>query len=115
MRISDWSSDVCSSDLCRIQPPIGHPDEFEWLQFPCMTELLGVGRGDGPLDRDQKRGTGSGQYRHAFGGGTRRQRLVLPCAQIVAVQDAAADKRHTAERIDQIGRASCRERVWRYV
>src|SRR3546814_3393089 len=66
-----------------------------------MTELLGVGRGDGPLDRDQKRGTGSGQYRHAFGGGTRRQRLVLPCAQIVAVQDAAADKRHTAERIDR--------------
>src|SRR3546814_13210196 len=41
MRISDWSSDVCSSDLIvnRLQAPA---DEQEWWPVEDVTEILGV-------------------------------------------------------------------------
>src|SRR3546814_2540476 len=47
MRISDWSSDVCSSDL-RVQPLMPREDVFE------INERRGAdGRVDRPLDREQ--------------------------------------------------------------
>src|SRR3546814_3885894 len=36
MRISDWSSDVCSSDLVRFAPPVGVP-----LRYRVTTRRIG--------------------------------------------------------------------------
>src|SRR3546814_1444925 len=40
MRISDWSSDVCSSDLVR--EPARHGDEFELHRFELLLVLLAL-------------------------------------------------------------------------
>src|SRR3546814_4151704 len=90
MRISDWSSDVCSSDLLRFHRPTQRRDERtrrldeppaldagglpDWPERPCAAK-----------DPVQLRRVGVG--------------VLL-----------AADHRR-----DQIGRASCRERVCQYV
>src|SRR3546814_1789119 len=77
MRISDWSSDVCSSDL--------------------IARLDDHGRRDGqslPII------------------GTRAQ--AAGAVRIVGDVDAAREH-PAAEAIEQIGRASCRERVCQYV
>src|SRR3546814_12707027 len=34
MRISDWSSDVCSSDLCRTEPSLAHPGSLGVPPYP---------------------------------------------------------------------------------
>src|SRR3546814_12227432 len=77
MRISDWSSDVCSSDLL-VEIGIGHDDAMV-LRAAHRLDALSV--------RD------------------------------AAVIDIMRDVRRAdeAERADEIGRASCRERVCRYV
>src|SRR3546814_6947689 len=62
MRISDWSSDVCSSDLQRRGGVIfvaagGVQDVVE------QRHLIGAGRGIGQLDREQRAArAGAGQY-----------------------------------------------------
>src|SRR3546814_1547115 len=85
MRISDWSSDVCSSDLfesCRAHHSL--------LHFPCKSKLITVqcaGRRRGTYGEaadDPGRGSGDHRDRGGHGGG-------------------------------EIGRASCRERVCQYV
>src|SRR3546814_10200058 len=80
MRISDWSSDVCSSDLHRIDrhPTMSrHPvTPMHEADLRSHFAQLGAGR------------VGSVDYRTCAAG-------------------------HQA--IQEIGRASCRERVWRYV
>src|SRR3546814_4431860 len=80
MRISDWSSDVCSSDLLElgdlVRQALGHL--VERLRQPGHVVLAA--------------------HEHAF---------FEP-----AVGEPARDPRR---RPDQIGRASCRERVWQYV
>src|SRR3546814_20130220 len=97
MRISDWSSDVCSSDLAV------HPAQ--------AVQQLGVNR---------------------LHFGAHRRRLQRPIHQLLALGKSALA--HVAERKpchggsvptiavqraleqpDQIGRASCRERVCKYV
>src|SRR3546814_2019831 len=35
MRISDWSSDVCSSDLATAQPAQAHPDIWPRYRYPA--------------------------------------------------------------------------------
>src|SRR3546814_17770627 len=95
MRISDWSSDVCSSDL-------------------------GGARGepvDGGGDRSARGGAGRGS-----GARRRRRRIVPPQedAEEGAEEGAAAGRAAEAggrgrSRSEQIGRASCRERVCQYV
>src|SRR3546814_5520079 len=84
MRISDWSSDVCSSDL--------HEQEG----FAAIEEMAAA---------------------------PARQRAVEPVARQPLGDDAAVDGNHIAgcaddvatRRRDEIGRASCRERVCQYV
>src|SRR3546814_8736690 len=66
MRISDWSSDVCSSDL---------PDAGELADMRGQPDLVAA----------------------------------LHC------RDPLAERGIACERIEQIGRASCRERVCQYV
>src|SRR3546814_5903358 len=69
LRISDWSSDVCSSDLCRLS-------------------------GDKDVDH------------HCHG---------APQVQLGDPADAAVDTRCGGRDGQEIGRASCRERVCQYV
>src|SRR3546814_9007130 len=85
MRISDWSSDVCSSDLLAEDAVIVHRDEPHVR--PLGGTLIGVvARGD-----------------HAAAATLRRSPY------------CAAAERHVGDQPLQIGRASCRERVCQYV
>src|SRR3546814_15708065 len=93
MRISDWSSDVCSSDLSALQAE---------LVEQYFAELLGA------ADRERLAGEAVDLAFDA-------QHLVREFArqprQIVAVDHEAG----ALHRLDEIGRASCRERVCQYV
>src|SRR3546814_9795742 len=88
MRISDWSSDVCSSDLLRViggQCAAPNDDHF------------------GP---------------RAFEMGMRTRRLAgNPAAAAIGKRDAAVERGRQLQRDmrSEIGRAACRERVCQYV
>src|SRR3546814_14308201 len=104
MRISDWSSDVCSSDLL-----VGAPAEFGWLQplgdealdrpsvpelvhRPWLTGALGIALGD--VDA-----------LHA-------EALHEPCPILAAGRRARIQARlQVGVSGDELGRAACRERV----
>src|SRR3546814_5916789 len=85
MRISDWSSDVCSSDLCLLVPVarLLHDGlaRFDEVDLPGDLVL------DGP---DQR-------------------------AERVQVLDLGPGAERLARTVDEIGRASCRERGCQYV
>src|SRR3546814_8746985 len=83
MRISDWSSDVCSSDL--LKPSKGAPVPVE------EKSLLSL------LDRQQ-----------AFGY-TQEDIRILLSPMLLEAEEA------TGSMGNEIGRASCRERVCQYV
>src|SRR3546814_4409348 len=87
MRISDWSSDVCSSDLFLIE------------QF--RLGLADIEAGDRIGTTDLRIAENAARYQIMIGAGR-------------GIQDAALKKgRRIGE--NQIGRASCRERVCQYV
>src|SRR3546814_5968818 len=96
MRISDWSSDVCSSDLCAATAPpcICTAERAAMRPLPrdstALIILLGFITALGPLSTDM--------YLPS-----------LPGLTAVFQTDAAAVQ------LTQIGRASCRERVCQYV
>src|SRR3546814_1865228 len=80
MRISDWSSDVCSSDLTQMHP----------LRLGNMIDQLAI------------------------------YRLAAPGAWLLGMRCAAGPRQmpdlfRDAVHVNQIGRASCRERVCQYV
>src|SRR3546814_8452093 len=93
MRISDWSSDVCSSDLFAI-------------------ERRGVDAVD--IDRDR---VGGGDVHGDLP--PQRGKLLRVAGRFQGDQhaDLAQPRRHRVVHVagDQIGRASCRERVGQYV
>src|SRR3546814_11112391 len=98
MRISDWSSDVCSSDL------VPHAAEFQHVKGSVVIALTRLTKENGTraveLDRDadqhQQR---PDQPKHEQG-----DELVFePLDRMVEAGDR------------EIGRASCRERVCQYV
>src|SRR3546814_14961566 len=95
MRISDWSSDVCSSDLRRGREPggahhaCGERGRIE-PGFPALLQQFGLGHGA----------------------------RLEPCAMHVAQQPDAATMLGGGLARDQLqgnGRAACRERVGPYV
>src|SRR3546814_2791648 len=88
MRISDWSSDVCSSDL----PDMGVLQQDVGERLHLGLGIGGAGR-VGRAVQDQPLGPG------------RDRRLEILRQQLEAV----------IRRARQIGRASCRERVCQYV
>src|SRR3546814_14247499 len=121
MRISDWSSDVCSSDLPRRQGCLGNRARSD-----------GAPRGGPPNDGPRGDGDGAAMtdevpptdllplvfttalvvYVLALGSVDLARSVIrigaMTCAAFcLAVWGAAA--------LDQIGRASCRERVCQYV
>src|SRR3546814_1264422 len=85
MRISDWSSDVCSSDLD------GSPARF------CRHSPAAAG-----FDRAGRAGTDGAAQPLADDPDQYRRR-------------GADAQGRRAWRVVEIGRASCRERVWQYV
>src|SRR3546814_12708536 len=107
MRISDWSSDVCSSDLCS-------PDE------PFIKEAISRERADLPLGKieyaDLRQGRGHLQIALL---GEQPHHMVTPAVGPRLIADAAGfiDVARPApqRRVGKIGRASCRERVGKYV
>src|SRR3546814_2062805 len=97
MRISDWSSDVCSSDL---EIPTLAPCE------PCK----GTGSEDGRLETCTTC-HGHGQVRMQRGIFTMQQ----PCPHCGGRGQTIATPCKACHGNGPIGRASCRERVCQYV
>src|SRR3546814_20871716 len=107
MRISDWSSDVCSSDL----RAAGGEEE----------QRLEAGMGDEMQDGDAGIAGADGDEHEAEvrRGGSRQELFGMILQQR---HEAAGDRSRQADRDDSAGKgrgkngsASCRERVWQYV
>src|SRR3546814_15303947 len=97
MRISDWSSDVCSSDLAPLQLRLGS-------KLPSL-HILSLKRREQNLSR-QRRIPEPAPH---------PQRLPRLRDVVDAQQLRALFRRPIMERDAEIGRASCRERVCQYV
>src|SRR3546814_19866818 len=109
MRISDWSSDVCSSDL--YASGVGSVDKTGKSGVlvvgvdSLMTQLARCCRPAPPDDivGFVTRGRGVSIHRH-------------DCPSYAALAARHPEQRpERRERVEQIGRASCRESVWQYV
>src|SRR3546814_9522070 len=107
MRISDWSSDVCSSDLTA-----SAGDRLDNAETTSLTRaMIAVGQrldwGDGPvLDK------------HCVGGlpGNRTTPIVVAIVAALGYRIPKTSSRAiTSPAGPEIGRASCRERVCRSV
>src|SRR3546814_14800130 len=116
MRISDWSSDVCSSDLLGLVP-VDRKIEGEARYLRRTVSRIEV-------DAIRLRGPGieRAQFRNAVGvGGLRNAHLkalvLVVVERGVDVQAAVGRARLESDlaALDQIGRASCREGVCQYV
>src|SRR3546814_13673598 len=108
MRISDWSSDVCSSDLRRRKGDVDRDRdratvhegreapvrEHPWPQ-PALDEL--------PGDEGQEQDRNDAQHRFAMD------------ITRVACEQREEQRRERDDAEVEIGRASCRERVSQYV
>src|SRR3546814_19061636 len=99
MRISDWSSDVCSSDLRDQRRWHRHADRAVPFRFVERCEA------------DDRRAFGEAV---AFGQTDAGDLLPAFCDGLLH-GGAAADRELEFAEIEQIGRASCRERVCQYV
>src|SRR3546814_15914052 len=107
MRISDWSSDVCSSDL-------GITAQ-EW--FPRVAEVYGV---KGKFEEFQLR---AAELMTSLRDGNIDVAVYSGAALTSAITDLATAKsvrfipivEAKAKEVMEIGRASCRERVCQYV
>src|SRR3546814_20817111 len=97
MRISDWSSDVCSSDLVeRVRPELHQDGSTVGQRLPERRHGPTVRESDEEGDRRVRRERGATV--------DRRERHVA---------QPEVDREHLAG--VEIGRASCRERVCQYV
>src|SRR3546814_10170994 len=111
MRISDWSSDVCSSDLDALEIEAGVHITLVELVFieiaDCISALIGTGE-EFPVDpRFQKFTVGQPNAGHYTGRGQN---------DFAAFRDRDFfDRRDFDDGHMQIGRASCRESVCKYV
>src|SRR3546814_7889718 len=100
MRISDWSSDVCSSDL---PAPDG--------QRPPACRQASAPRGG--LERPSARDPFAMKL---FPGATRFQRWTMGATFLIVASYAISQNRQALVDVSKkIGRASCRERVCQYV
>src|SRR3546814_14422863 len=106
MRISDWSSDVCSSDLTDIDPPHTCVSQH----FRMVSKLRAVRGQRQFLKRPALQMTTDPPHQLAKIAPHER----LPAAQ-ANFPDAARHETVCNDGDFQIGRASCRERVCPYV
>src|SRR3546814_16070092 len=97
MRISDWSSDVCSSDLgTKQRPPVILRCALLWAQ------------------RRRQPRCGLRRFGHGLRDRLPRLRITLP-DQRARLDEARPDSRIEPVPARELGRASCRERVCKYV
>src|SRR3546814_12923326 len=112
MRISDWSSDVCSSDLLDVTPQVNGAGEVKLFLRQEVSSVAG------PVS---SRNSDLIINKRSF-----ETVLTVDDGEILAIGGLLNDdERKTIERIpllsdiplicEQIGRASCRERVCQYV
>src|SRR3546814_13704205 len=97
MRISDWSSDVCSSDLPNVAPFQAWPDPPEGFKLRLY-----------PFSVEPTEGRFGVLYRS-----TNMMVNLFPVAE--EPRDPNKMSPHHHDDFEQIGRASCRERVCQYV
>src|SRR3546814_12376255 len=99
MRISDWSSDVCSSDLCS---SLAAPTSRRVARTPPAVMMPRRERGGADASL-----------------AATLQPILLPFLTLLLLLGACAPRLAPPgpglEALDQIGRASCRERVCQYV
>src|SRR3546814_18773395 len=98
MRISDWSSDVCSSDLCGRWGPFSGQTLPQNARGPQMALTDATTRNAKPREKPYKVSDAKGLY-----------------LQLNPFDARCAYWSPFAEIAHQIGRASCRERVCQYV
>src|SRR3546814_20741594 len=103
MRISDWSSDVCSSDL---EAQRGQLRSALMASFQAMR-----GQGDGAVVSDDQRRR---RMAEAIATALRPLRAQLSSEQ-QQMLDAELTLQANARRVTEIGRAPCRERECQYV
>src|SRR3546814_13094461 len=111
MRISDWSSDVCSSDLCngdtdmaisRDLPPLVHGRAIGWQNYVAIQNQ--------PASRLMT------DYSWRAGSQADETAVVLKnCVGNACLLTQARLLGHMPQLTMEIGRASCRERVCQYV
>src|SRR3546814_12855055 len=110
MRISDWSSDVCSSDLVELDPV-----DVEVARDVEVDEIgnVDVDRGAVAADADLPAIlAGLDLDAAALAFGIDRDFGALP--GLLLLRPAGGEEHHRGNE-EQIGRASCRERVCQYV
>src|SRR3546814_2450591 len=98
MRISDWSSDVCSSDLHAGTARARRGGSLPWVR----SQGFGTNRRALGLSRVTSTSRSLAMAKDSNGA----RELIEP---------RKGDKRYQRRNDDEIGRASCRERVWQYV
>src|SRR3546814_6797438 len=112
MRISDWSADVCSSDLCRAAPSLP-PFPVSAKQFSDRTSRAGFMLIDA---RSLQTGTEVETDLCIIGAGpaglTIAKALGGKGIRTALLESGGPD---FETEVNQIGRASCRERVCQYV
>src|SRR3546814_15661364 len=101
MRISDWSSDVCSSDLARITSNKPEGIEIDGIIIPrkCVGEVMKI--------VDEVEGNVGIELSAA--------KIRFTLGNVIITSKVIDGTFPDYKRIIQIGRASCRERVCQYV
>src|SRR3546814_15485726 len=121
MRISDWSSDVCSSDLSLRQ--ILRPQQQADLRAGDAAQVaVGYGAGDAMADRPPSLGGRGGEERQDEEQGKAHDDLIQLCPggtsglfqRVDSACETEADPPRPG-RAQAIGSASCRVRVWQSV
>src|SRR3546814_17331525 len=116
MRISDWSSDVCSSDLAPADESICFDERLREKKFGILDGLTFTGIDNIFPDQARFRQL-LGKFYHRPPGGESWCDVILRLRSVLdTISRHYAGRRvmiftHTVE----LGRASCRERVWQYV
>src|SRR3546814_15890229 len=109
MRISDWSSDVCSSDLthtCTIQHLYGSLGAvFPYTQRRQLSN-------ESPVSNLAPIGSSTRASRKIHHALLPRQKSTLVNAAVQPLRSLVQYRRRASRPPDEIGRASCRERVW---
>src|SRR3546814_15650140 len=106
MRISDWSSDVCSSDLV--------PSEGQ-KSYPGKLIAIDTARDLALIEMEEGRVPSAAVYTGPLESGADVVALGYPGNVDLATARSAADYITPRTPVRKIGRASCRERVCQYV
>src|SRR3546814_18525311 len=103
MRISDWSSDVCSSDLIGKRHPVGREQQSQF----APEIISGNTERHRPLDSQRQRGGGDAD--------PRRHHAEAAVVAVAAQRKARPDpmtREEAARRVEPFARAACDPRFW---